>query len=389
MRALLFAGSFLLASGIASAAPPELVIVSPPEDTPVYGEVEILASVFSDEPIERVEIWADGKLVAALTDEPWQATTDLGYDNKPHRLKVVAVMANGLSREALRTTPIVQVDMELAVQLQQLYVSVGENAGRDHQLARDSFVILDNGTRQSLVTFERGEVPITAAILLDASQSMQGGRLAKALEGARAFVDGLTELDKASILLFSDRLVRRTEFASEPGTLLASLEGVEARGGTAVNDHLYLALKGLEGEPGRPVVILLSDGADVHSVLSMRDVLWKVSRSQALIYWVLLQEQGKAGGDTFSSAWRDGEATRKEARALQEAIEISGGRTVSVQKLEDLAATFSEILRDLRGQYVLGYYPSNLSGSRRWHKVEVRVEEPGVRVRHRGGYFDE
>ncbi|HEX4955707.1 MAG TPA: VWA domain-containing protein [Thermoanaerobaculia bacterium] len=387
MRPLLFAGSLLLAAGIASAAPPEIVIENPPEGTPVYGEVEIRAQVTSDEAITRVEFWADGKLVGTATQAPWQASTDLGYDNKPHRLKVLAVTASGLSREALRTTPIVQVDMELAVQLQQLYVSVGNDGGRE--LRRDHFVILDNGTRQSVVTFERGEVPITAAILLDASQSMQGGRLAKALEGARAFVDGLTEVDKASILLFSDQLVRRTEFASEPRTLLASLEGVEARGGTAVNDHLYLALKGLEGEPGRPVVILLSDGADVHSVLSMRDVLWKVGRSQALVYWIVLQEQGRVGGDTFSSAWRDGEATRKEARALQEAIEVSGGRTISVQKLEDLSSTFAEILLDLRGQYVLGYYPSNLSGSRRWHKVEVRVDEPGVRVRHRGGYFDE
>ena len=49
-----------------------------------------------------------------------------------------------------------------------------------------------------------------------------------------------------------------------------------------------MALKLLEERQGRRVVILLSDGADVTSVLVMHDLLWVARRCQALVYWIRL-----------------------------------------------------------------------------------------------------
>ena len=82
-----------------------------------------------------------------------------------------------------------------------------------------------------------------------------------------------------------------SDFTGDQETLRAALSEVDASGGTSINDHLFLALKRLETNQGRSVVVLFSDGADVHSALSMAEVLEKVRRSQSLIYWIYLRQR--------------------------------------------------------------------------------------------------
>lgn len=374
---------------MASASSIAVAILNPRADEPSYGEFEIEADVFADEAIQRVEFFVDGEPVGTATKRPFRVRVDLGFENSEHEYRVVAYGVSGATGEETMVTPAIAVDMQMDVELQQLYVTVNRGSRRDLSLAREDFTIRDNGEEQQLVTFERGEVPITAVVLLDASESMQGIRLEKALEGARLFVNGLEGLDQGMILLFSDRLLRATRFSSEPTVLTAALDGVTADGGTAVNDHLYLALKRLEAQPGRPVVVLFSDGTDAHSALPMREVLWKAGRSQALIYWILLEGEGRSGGDTISTAWRDGEANKEEVKLLREVVDRSGGRVYSIARPGELVGAFQDILAELREQYVLGYYPSNLRKDGSWHRVRVDVGSLGMRVRHRGGYVDE
>ena len=46
-------------------------------------------------------------------------------------------------------------------------------------------------------------------------------------------------------------------------------------------------------------------------------------------------------------------------------------------------------MSELREQYVLGYYPARDLDDGAWHQVEVRVDAPGIKVRNRGGYYDD
>src|SRR5439155_19910285 len=88
---------------------------------------------------------------------------------------------------------------------------------------------------------------------------------------------------------------------SDKKELDAVIASTQAAGGTAVNDFLYLSLKALEARQGQRVVVLFSDGSDVHSVLPASDVLWKARAGQALIYWIQLGGKHRS----FPSAWRD------------------------------------------------------------------------------------
>lgn len=366
---------------------PDVLILEPKAGETVFGKVDVVAEVLSAEPIAEVIFKVDGLEVARVSEPPFRTTVDVGQDNVEHTFEVVAVSDTGAEGRTLRTTPRITVDEKLDIELQQLYVTVTEGGERVLHLGRDDFRILDDGQPQEMVTFEPGDVPLTAAILVDASFSMKGDRLRLAVRGAQRFVEEMKELDEATLLLFSDRLLYATEFTQDPEALTAALNRVRAGGGTAINDHLYLALKWLEAEQGRRVVILLTDGVDVESTLDMEKVLWMVGRSQALVYWIRLTDE-EAGLSRFTS-WRDAEGHRREMAQLSQAVTESGGRIVDIQDLEQAESVFREILLELREQYVLGYYPSRNVNDGSWHRVEVRVLENGsYEVRSREGYID-
>lgn len=355
----------------------------------VFGQVEVLIRAAPEEEVGTVQLTVDGRQVALFDRPPFRVAVDVGQENTEHEFEVLVRSVDGELKFAAVVTPALQIDEVVDLGLQQLYVTVSGFGKRVLNLAEADFRILDEGKRQKIVTFERGDIPLTATLLLDCSLSMKGDRLAAALQGANEFVEGMKPLDQAMIMLFSDRLLRVTEFSEDRRMLSQALTRVEAAGGTSINDHLFLALSRLEAVQGRRVVVLFSDGSDVHSVLPMEGVLQKARSSRALIYWIQLRDSGEDSEvPEYTSSWRNVEANRKEFKELRLAIQESGGRIEVVESLEELEEAFAGILAELREQYVLGYYPSQAKHDGGWRDVRVRVEKSGLDVRTRGGYFD-
>jgi Ca-activated chloride channel family protein len=326
-----------------------------------------------------------------LSEPPWEVALDLGPENQEHVFRAVAHGVSGGQGEMSLQTPAIEVDEVLELPLQQLYVTVTRGGERVTRLTREQFQVVDDRRDQELVTFEGGDAPLTAVLLVDSSESMQGERLEAALRGAQAFTAGMRELDEAMAILFADRLLRATPFTDDPVELRASLEGVEAGGGTALTDHLYAAFKILDGRQGRRVVVVLSDGFDVYSALRMQDVVWKAQRSQAIVYWIQLQDQGGPAGSEpglFTSAWRDAPENQEEYEALRRLVLETGGRIEPIERIGEVEYAFQSILAELREQYVLGYYPTDLRHDGSWRQVQVRVRGFGNQVRVREGYVD-
>ena len=370
----------------------EVFLKLPEYGVALFGDVEVGADVYPvDAEVDRGEFYVDGLLAAVVREAPWQATVDAGQDNKAHEFLVQAYAADGEIASSSINTPPMKTDEVVEVKLQQLYVAVQNSGERVLDLGRGDFTIFDNGKRQEVVTFENGDVPFSAVLLLDASHSMRGGRLEVALRGARSFLAGMNDLDQAKLLLHSDRLIQETPFTSFGSVLSVGLAGTQAGGGTALNDHLYLALKRLETVQGRRVVIILSDGFDVESVLSMSQVGWMVRQLQPVIYWIRLVE-GEADSSDPSygdrrSFWRDTKGHRSEIRELMATVEESGGRIDLIRSIEEVDSSFRWILEDLRNQYVLGYLP-NVEAADGRHEIEVRTGRRGLDIRTRGSYLD-
>ncbi|HEX3131227.1 MAG TPA: VWA domain-containing protein [Thermoanaerobaculia bacterium] len=367
----------------------EVRLVSPAPNQPLFGEVEIRAEV-QGAPVSKVEFYVDSLRVGVAEAPPWRIVVDVGQNNQEHSIEVLAYGPNGPIGSAALRSLLLQVDDEIEVGLQQLYVVVERGNRRITDLSREDFTVLDDGVPQQLITFERGEIPFTAVLLVDASTSMAGDRLRTATDGAKGFVAGMKRLDEAKLLLFSDRILLETPFTSVPSIVSLGLSGVQAQGGTALNDALYLALKRLEGSQGRRVVVLLSDGIDIESVLSMEQVQEIARRTHAVLYWLRLRryaEQELPFVEIFS-AWRDGEGHRRQIDLLQSTVLESGGRIETLDTLDQVKPALETLLRELRDQYVLGYYPSTSKGRGTWHDLELRVKGEGLTVRTQEGYLE-
>jgi Ca-activated chloride channel family protein len=361
-------------------------IVSPAGDQPVFGQVVFEVKVAANEAIDRVEFLVNGRAVGVVHKPPFRITTDVGEENVGREFLAIVHGASGASASSRVQTAAVRIDEQMELRLQQLFVTVTRDGKRDLRLGQEAFHVYDNGVEQKLVTFGRGELPLSAALIIDASESMRGSLLAAAVAGANAFIAGMKPLDETMLALFSDHLLRATPFTDDRRVLQAALANADARGGTAVNDFLYMSLKLLDTRKGRRVVVLLSDGSDVSSVLPMEEVLRKSRRSQAQIYWIQLE-----GGEkhrSYSSAWHGHLENDKQYRDLERAVEDSGGRIQPIERIDQIEPAFRSILQELRDQYALGYYPSNLRANGGWHEVRVRIDESGDRARTAAGYVD-
>lgn len=370
--------------------PLEVAIVSPDAGIPLFGEVTVRAAVHPlDAEVERVEIYVDGVAAGVLTEPPWELVVSVGEQNVPHRIEVVAVDPAGRKASASLTSTTVAAHDSIDVALRPLFVRVDRDGEVVRGLRREHFTVYDDGRPQRIVTFEGGDVPFTAVVLLDGSVSMQGEPLRRAVEGVTSFVRAMNRLDEAKLLLFADRVLLETPFTNSPALLTLGLGSVDAGGGTALNDALYLALARLEPRSGRKVVLVLSDGADVESVLAMEEVRARARRTQVILYWLRLGGDDRAADALPSfTAWRDITAHAREKRVFRETVLESGGRVLPVNQPEDVREALATVLQELRDQYVLGYQASVHKGSGAWHEVRVDVAVDGAVVRTHRGYIE-
>ena len=383
-RVALLAGVLAATATVSGAV--HVAFLSPSPGQPLFGVVEIVADIEPPGDVVRVDFIVDGDVVGSLDEPPFAISVDVGQENREHVLGIRVLDVNGAVEETTLTSSAIRVDGRVDARLQQLYITVLDGEERVLDLVQADFEVTDNGAVQDPVTFSRGDVPLAAVILVDASSSMRGRRLRFALRGAASFAERMKPEDETSIQLFADRLLFSSSFSNDARGLTSGLASVEASGGTALIDYLYRAFKQLEARQGRRVVILLSDGVDSHSTLRMQDVSWLSRRSRSMLYWIRIDPSD--GTESRYSSWKDPHRYRNEFRLLEETVTETGGRIVTLERIEDAEDAVQEILRELREQYVIGYYPSTRHSDGSWHRVGVRVRRSTLRVRARGGYVD-
>ncbi|MFQ5527188.1 MAG: VWA domain-containing protein [Thermoanaerobaculia bacterium] len=383
-------------------------ISSPAVGQPAVDRVDLAVEIeaFGIE-VERVDLEIDGRVVHRWDAPPYELTHDFGMSGRSRRIVVRVLGAEGPLAEAARVTPALRIDELVDLELQQIYVTVTDRKGkRVRDLARENFTIRDSDQKQEIVTFGVGQIPFTAMLLVDSSLSMRGRRLEAAQAAARGFVLGMRPLDQAQVVSHSDRVLRVTGVGGRDELTAELSVPFEAVGGTALRDHLYMATRVLESRQGRRTLVLLTDGWDQVSVLSIDKVRAAMRRSQSVLYWVRL-----AGDEPTSfhmrsldpaklrefkairyqpppSSWVDEKLARQNYRGLEELVASTGGRIVVADSIAGMGGAVADVLDELHEQYAIGYYPSPSPGTGRWRPVSVKLNRRGLKVRTREGYVD-
>ena len=271
-----------------------------------------------------------------------------------------------------------RVDVRLVRMLVTVKSAKGDVVG---SLSRGDFAVTDNGVSQELAVFERESTqPLSVALLYDTSLStISDGKYKKS--SVHKFVKALfsegNANDTLSLFSFSDDVIQRTEFIRSVGRLENSINGLQANGATALYDAVFLASHELERRSGRRVIIVVSDGGDTASRTDFQKALEAIHRANAVLYSILvIPIAGDAGRNL------------RGENALITLSTWTGGKAFFPTPGLALDRTFEDILRDLRTQYLLGYYPKGVPDTKeRFHRVKVDVNRPDMVVYSRNGYY--
>jgi VWFA-related protein len=172
---------------------------------------------------------------------------------------------------------------------------------------------------------------------------------------------------------------------------------------TGTMGAINFVVRGLRDLPGRKSVILLSDGFKVYSkndndntteliLQQMRNLTEQANRSSVVIYSMDAKGlQGlfpgaDTGGRMTASTLTDAAQSAQETQdgPLFLALQTGG---FAVTNTNDLNIGIQEAIYDQQSYYLLGFDPEDGTFDRRYHKIKVTVNRPGLRVRTRSGFF--
>jgi VWFA-related protein len=292
------------------------------------------------------------------------------------------------------------------------------------------FRVFDNGVAQRIERFEIGSDVVALVILVQTNDSV-----ASLLSQVRPLGPVFSDLllgpsGQAAVMTFSDRVQLLQKFGGDREALKRALESLQSYGSKArMNDAIMQALALLESRPKdeRRLIVIFSDGSDHGSENDKADVIRRATNDETTIYGLhlsraeaLLRDKPDQGqpmdpldanvtrpvapgtvptSTNASNTWGTpvpgipiltaiGQTVSSEI--LKNALEVYAGYTGGVYYSHwtktALQDQLNRVCSEVHTQYELAYIPNTLSQTG-FHRIEVQVQKPGLRVRARAGYF--
>jgi Ca-activated chloride channel family protein len=261
-------------------------------------------------------------------------------------------------------------------------------------LKKDDFRIYEDGVEQNVSYFASVERPFTVCLMLDVSGSTQS-QLSQIREAANTFVSHLRANDRMMAITFDGQIHVLTEAADVSAIRRSKLHIPAVTDGTVLYDAVDFALKRMAQIPGRKAIVLMTDGVDQNSVVTLKGTLNDIAEQDVLLYTVryntlpqlpqrLSQIKNEKARKKIQDRLMKGYAISEPY--LRTLAEKTGGRFYRADDLSDVGPAFEAITAELGVQYSLGYYPKQNSGAGTERGIKVRVRFPNLVVRARDSY---
>jgi len=270
-----------------------------------------------------------------------------------------------------------RVDVKLVRVIATVKNVKGEPVG---DLKKTDLKLTDNGALQEIALFERQTAqPLSVAVLLDISGSTAKDMKIQTAAVSRfisaLFKEGNPD-DKAALWAFNWQISEEVHWTRNASRFPAAMKRLKAEAGTALYDAIYVAANDLDDRDGRHVIVVVSDGGNTFSNKDFHAAREAAHKADAVIYPVITtpitNEVGRNTGGEHALTTFAGE---------------TGGK-VFAPGAEGLDQAFADILKDLRTQYLIGYYPRKVPLTKnRFHTLELRTVNPDLHVVSRTGYY--
>jgi VWFA-related protein len=294
-------------------------------------------------------------------------------------------------------------------------------------LSQDDFIVYEDDQPVTVTHFSAERVPVSLGIAVDTSGSMAGNKIQEAQAALdRLLFDLLDRQDEIFLYRFSSRPVLLQSWTKDRQQLSRALGRLEPNGGTAMYDAVAEAIPlMMQGQNRKKALLVISDGNDTASAISIRDLKAQIRETETLVYAIGIDGQSEPAarqppprppvqtptprpfpgapgpfggtppvfprqpptGGGGGGGFRRGGASddRVNVVALRDMTDDSGGRTEIVRDPRDLNPATANIADELSKQYYLGY-PSRGLKDGRWHSIRVELRNRAYRVRARKGY---
>ena len=330
----------------------------------------------------------------------------------PHSL--IAVVLAGSAAATLAAQNQEGFTFRSGVELINVTTTVTDEDGRFVSgLRKEDFTVYEDGARQEITQFSNERVPVSLGIVLDASGSMTSEKMSSARSAIDRFIyDLLGKDDQLFFMEFANRPDLVQDWTTDRRAISRAVARVTAAGGTAMYDAVADAVPlANEGMHPKKALLVISDGNDTNSSISVGELRQLIRESEVLVYAlgvdgtattfrsgptiqvplpIPLPIPGRRRPGGFPPIIGGGGSQRAAAErvnpdALRQITDDTGGRTEIVRGFGDLDNATARIADELSKQYYLGYVSTGKKDGR-WHAIKVDVKDRRLSVRARRGY---
>jgi VWFA-related protein len=304
-------------------------------------------------------------------------------------------------------------------------------------LTQDNFSLEEEGRGQTIKFFEaESSLPLNLGLLVDTSYSQARVLGDERSAGIKFFDQILRDKDQAFVIHFDHEIELLQDFTGSRDKLDKALNllepsrpqqqqsqpqgggypqggggypggggrrypqgGNRSHGGTKLYDAILLASDELMSkQQGRKALVLLTDGVDAGSKVTLFESIRAAQKADTLVYSVLFADNEGNGGPSYGGMGRRGGRMPMPSggegpdgkKILQQIADETGGRFNSVGALHHLDKIFADIEEELRSQYNIGYTadpPSEPGLFRHIHLSAKTNKKKDLVVQARAGYY--
>ncbi|MCX6609139.1 MAG: VWA domain-containing protein [Acidobacteria bacterium] len=245
-------------------------------------------------------------------------------------------------------------------------------------LSQGDFTVYEDGARQSIRLFKQEDSPVSVGLVVDHSGTMRR-KIVDVVAAVKMFVASSNKEDELFVVNFNENvtlgLPAAMQFTKRFDELTRAIANTPASGQTALYDAIAVALERLQPDTReKKALIVISDGGDNASKLTLAEVLVLAERSNVVLYTLGIFEPTDPD---------------RNPGALKRLAAATGGDAYFPATPEAIVTTAERIAREIRSQYIIGYSSSSVRPPNAYRKIRVAadsVERGKLTVRARAGY---
>ncbi len=252
-----------------------------------------------------------------------------------------------------------------------------KNRRRISNLTQADFQVRDNNRPVKIEYFAAGTTRVALLFALDASGSARD-YAAKQTDAAINLFSRFGKNSSIAVLRFNDKPELAVPFTSDTNSVRDAFNfQTLANRHTAIFDAALAAVRAFDmsatNAATRRIVILMSDGLDTASTTNVAAVINEAQRHGVSFYVIHFPLYIPRDGTL---------APRPPSKGFRELATQTGGNYFRAGNVEtalnpratyDLAPVFHAIEEDLASQYVLGYYATEATRDKGFHRIEVEL----------------